>query len=52
MVAWLWASTEGNAEDGSLPDYAAILFGVSSVCGAIILFLERVSRHPPRLSSC
>jgi len=41
MAAWLWASTEGNIGDGSLPDYATFLFGVSSVCGAVILFLER-----------
>jgi len=47
MAAWLWASVEVNTGDASVPDYATILFGVSSVCGAIILFLERVSCHSP-----
>ncbi|KAI9566169.1 hypothetical protein HD554DRAFT_1198169 [Boletus coccyginus] len=41
MAAWLWASVEGNTGDASVPDSATILFGVSSVCGATILFLER-----------
>lgn len=43
MVAWLWAS-KVDAGDASVPDYATILFGVSSVCGAVILFLQRVRR--------
>ncbi|KAF8547672.1 hypothetical protein OG21DRAFT_859183 [Imleria badia] len=41
MAAWLWASTEVDARDASVPDYATILFGISSVCGAVILFFQR-----------
>lgn len=52
MAAWLLASAQVTTEGVSVPDYATILFGVSGVLGATILFFERVSHHyPPRLSS-
>ncbi|KAH0832344.1 hypothetical protein J3R83DRAFT_13360 [Lanmaoa asiatica] len=41
MAAWLWASAQANTGDASVPHYATILFGVSSVLGTVILFLER-----------
>jgi hypothetical protein len=40
-AAWLWASNEVNTGDASMPHYAPILFGISSIFGAIISFLER-----------
>lgn len=51
MAAWLWASAQADTGDASIADYAAILFGVSNVLGAMILFFERVSHHPPLPSS-
>ncbi|KAF8423715.1 hypothetical protein L210DRAFT_3560573 [Boletus edulis BED1] len=41
MGAWLWETHKMNAGDEPMPIYATILFGVSGVCGAVILFLER-----------
>lgn len=43
MAAWLWANRQTGTEDPSVADYASILFGISNVFGAMILFIERVS---------
>ena len=52
MSAWLWANGQADTGEASVADYAVILFGVSNISGAAILFFERVSHRPPCLSSC
>lgn len=51
MVAWLLANGRAGASDASVAGYAAILFGVSNLSGAVILFCERVSHRSRCLSS-
>ncbi|KAG9308467.1 hypothetical protein JVU11DRAFT_11809 [Chiua virens] len=41
MAAWLWASMQADIANISVPGFATILFGLSSVFGAVILLFER-----------